>query len=193
MHPFALCAVLLAAGCTAFTPPPSATPRPLVITVDAAGRARTELTVLSYNVAGLPWPVRWSRGAALDRIGTELAQLRAAGTAPHVVLLQEAFTARARRIGVAAGYPYAIAGPTVMPARRSLRRRERRFASRRWHKGEGSASSSVAGCTYSEFPPRHSVASAFGADSCAGYDCLANKGVVITTLDLPGCRRRCRS
>lgn len=64
-----------------------------------------DLTVMTYNVKGLPWPVAWGRAAMLDAIGKRLARLRAHGRQPTVVVLQEAFTEDARRIADAAGIP----------------------------------------------------------------------------------------
>src|SRR5204862_8341823 len=49
------------------------------------------LSVMTYNVEGLPWPVRRGRGSQLKAIGEQLAALRARGLQPDVVLLQEGF------------------------------------------------------------------------------------------------------
>src|SRR5690349_15489961 len=57
------------------------------------------LTVMSYNVEGLPPPARFGRSASLERIGAGLAALRREGREPNVVLLQESFASEAKRIG----------------------------------------------------------------------------------------------
>jgi hypothetical protein len=45
-----------------------------------------ELSVMTYNVEGLPWPVRFGRGSKLKAIGRQLAALREKGLQPDVVL-----------------------------------------------------------------------------------------------------------
>src|SRR3569833_3219358 len=69
------------------------------------------LSVLTYNVHGLPWPIASDRDSALEAIGGRLRLLRARGEQPHIVLLQEAFTDAAKRIAAQSGYPYAALGP----------------------------------------------------------------------------------
>jgi hypothetical protein len=81
-----------------------------------APRGDAGLSVMTYNVEGLPWPARFGRGAALARIGERLAALRAAGAQPRIVLLQEAFSDDAKAIRTASGYPYAAIGPDSAPA-----------------------------------------------------------------------------
>ena len=49
------------------------------------------LSVMTYNVNGLPWPVAFGREAALERIGARLAEMRRGERQPRLVLLQEAF------------------------------------------------------------------------------------------------------
>ena len=51
----------------------------------------TELSVLTYNVRGLPWPLALGRADALKDIGAELARMRREGRQPDVVLIQEGF------------------------------------------------------------------------------------------------------
>jgi len=67
-----------------------------------------ELKVLTYNVKGLPLTTDLDR---LKRIGEILAERRRLGDEPDVVLLQEAFVRKAKRVRKRAGYPYAIRGP----------------------------------------------------------------------------------
>ncbi len=54
------------------------------------------LSVMTYNIHGLPWPVAWGRTSAFVQITQRLGALRAGGRQPHVVLLQEAFTRQAQ-------------------------------------------------------------------------------------------------
>src|SRR6478735_2002906 len=55
--------------------------------------AKPSLAVMSYNVEGLPAPVRFGRAASLARIGQRLALMRSEKREPNIVMLQEAFAA----------------------------------------------------------------------------------------------------
>ena len=79
----------------------------------AATPFQGSLSVLTYNVHGLPWPFATGRPAAFRQIANRLAVMRAEGTAPQIVVMQEAFTSAAVRIGKEAGYPYIAQGPGV--------------------------------------------------------------------------------
>src|SRR5437899_11582987 len=79
--------------------------------LNAPPTSPAELSVMSYNVHGVPWPFALGRPKALSEIGAPLAKRRAAGDQPHLVLLQEAFTADAKAIAREAGYAYAVTGP----------------------------------------------------------------------------------
>ena len=68
-------------------------------------------SVMTYNVEGLPWPVRKGRGQALKAIGGELAAMRAAGRQPDVVLIQEGFRSEIWDLIDESGYPYVARGP----------------------------------------------------------------------------------
>src|SRR6478736_4561758 len=70
-----------------------------------------ELSVMTYNVEGLPWPVRAGRGSKLKAIGRELAVLRERGLEPDVVLLQEGFSDEVDDLIELSGYPYVAKGP----------------------------------------------------------------------------------
>lgn len=53
--------------------------RGLVEPFPGAARTTTDISVLTYNVRGLPWPLASDRGNALRAIGRELAQMRQSG------------------------------------------------------------------------------------------------------------------
>ncbi len=159
------------------------------VTVDRDGRRAMDLSVLIYNVEGLPRPVRKKRGADLRAIADVLAQMRARDEAPDVVMLQEAFSDEAAAISVLSGYPYVVAGPaagdqrTIRPA--AIPGEFRRAA--RWRKGERSPKVLSSGLfILSEFPIIWSAREPFSAAACAGYDCLANKGVLLARVWVPG-------
>ncbi len=84
-----------------------------LLTLPMAAKADdgVKLSVMSYNVAGLPWPVKAGRGEALKRIGDELAKMRAAGTEPDVILIQEGFRKEIGDLIDRSGYPYVARGP----------------------------------------------------------------------------------
>ena len=50
------------------------------------------LSVLTYNVKGLPWPLASGRPEAFSAMADRLRDMRAEGRNPHIVVLQEAFT-----------------------------------------------------------------------------------------------------
>jgi len=91
----------------------------------AAAPGAAEISVLTYNVKGLPWPAAWGRAAALRKIGGELARLRREGRQPDVVLIQEGFRGEIAIVVVQSDqhYPRRSADPTV-PDRCTERRVE---------------------------------------------------------------------
>ena len=108
-----------------------------------------QISVLTYNVHGLPWPLAGGRGAALRAIGRELAARREAGRQPDVVLIQEGFRDEIADLVKVSGYRFWARGPS-----RSDRAPEpppgKRSAYRRrvipWPARDGE-SSQAAGCT----------------------------------------------
>jgi len=148
-----------------------------------------DLSVLTYNIHGLPWPVAWNRPAQLARIAAELRMLRDEGRNPHIILFQEAFTQEARSIGRAAGYRYVAFGPaadvpgaTLPPGTSSLSP-----VARSWLKGEDVGKYVGSGLQIlSDYPIVGIHRIAYSPSACAGYDCLANKGAMMATVQLPG-------
>lgn len=148
-----------------------------------------DLTVLTYNVRGLPWPAASGRAKALRRIGGELAALRADGRAPDVVLVQEGFRGEMAELAAASGYRYWAQGPgrsarpdgPPPPAARGWRKVAHPLA------GEGLGKVTGAGLhILSDLPIDQVRGAAFRY--CAGIDCLANKGVMLARLSVPGLR-----
>lgn len=151
--------------------------------------AGESLSLLTYNVHGLPWPIVSSRATDLASIGARLAALRAAHAQPSVVVLQEAFTRDAARIGAEAGYRFSATGPSqserdpaaATPVEQVLAAGASAFKGETEGKWEGSGLRLL-----SDFPILSVKRMAFPDDDCAGFDCLANKGVLLVTLDVPG-------
>lgn len=146
------------------------------------------LSVMTYNIKGLPWPVAWGREDALDRIADRLALLRRTGKGPQVVVLQEAFTGRAMRLARRAGYAHAVFGPDPMLANPTPATRDDAayLADARWDRGEGAGKLTGSGLVLlSDHPVVGVDMMSFPDFACAGFDCLANKGVMIAHLRLP--------
>ena len=181
----------LAGGCASWPPDrysdcPSISEMP-VITSLADGRKSIELSVLIYNIEGLPWPARKNRGPSLDRIGQALAGFRAQGRAPDIVLMQEAFTSRAARIGERAGYANAIGGPKRSEIAKDPAIDRQFVADRRRKKGERAPKLMRSGLyVLSDYPVTDMNREGFARRACAGFDCLAAKGMMLVRVAVPG-------
>lgn len=160
--------------------PAAVSPEP----VHDRSHAASTVSVMTYNVKGLPFPAAYGRAGKLGEIGQRLAYLRRAGVQPHVVLLQEAFIPEAKAIARAAGYAHIALGPQIsdvpnvhtnLPAGAS------------WLKGESIGKWVDSGLLIlSDYPIVRTSKMAFPADMCAGYDCLAAKGVLLAWIKIPG-------
>jgi endonuclease/exonuclease/phosphatase family metal-dependent hydrolase len=137
-----------------------------------------ELSVLTYNVRGLPWPLALNRGKALREIGRELAALRHEGRQPDVVLIQEGFRDEVATLVRESGYRYWARGPG---------RGERTafdgdvVRPRALLKGEGLGKVFGAGLHVLSDTPILDVRTA-AYNNCAGFDCLANKGAMLVRV-----------
>lgn len=140
------------------------------------------LRVMTYNVAGLPAPVRTGRKAALAEIGDRLAGLREAGEAPQIVFLQEAFMDEPTQTLIRrAGYAFAVRGPDKSHAPAP---RLGALGAPRRARGEGLGKLTGSGLyILSDYPVLDVRAMTFG--DCAGLDCLANKGVLMARIQTP--------
>lgn len=148
-----------------------------------------QLSVMTYNVHGVPWPVGWGRPAQLSRIADTLRNLRSQGRNPHIVVLQEAFTQDAQAIGREAGYRYIVDGPSAdVVGAGQPRVADLAFADRgSWTKGEGLGKFVGGGLQIlSDFPIVGTRRMAYPPFACAGFDCLANKGALLASVALPG-------
>lgn len=181
------------AGCQYLAPPElyvrQAPPALVAVSTADDTSARHTFSVLIYNVEGLPWPARTNRGPQLRRIADKIAAMRVAGTAPDIVLLQEAFSREAIAIARRSGYLNAIPGPARSDKRtiartqvdpkhaknRSIAKGERWFG-KRAHSGL---------YILTDFPVVAAASEPFSPRACAGYDCLANKGVAMVRLAIP--------
>ena len=146
-----------------------------------------ELSVLTYNIEGLPWPARSDRAEDLSRIADQLLSLREEGRQPHVVLFEEAFSADAKAVAVKAGYRYIVDGPGASdagtparsPADRAFMAAARFLSGEKFGKWRGSGLRIA-----SDYPILDVKRMTY--PTCAGTDCLANKGLVLVTIAVPG-------
>lgn len=155
----------------------------------AAVPEATFVSVMTYNVHGLPWPLASGRDAAFERIEGRLRALRLHNTQPHVVVLQEAFTQGAKAIGTKSGYRYIVNGPS----RDSIGNQQAKATDLTFNnaasffKGETSGKWLDSGLQImSDYPILSVKRQAFPAFACAGFDCLANKGILLVTIAVPG-------
>ena len=161
----------------------------LVPVTATAAAAPQGLSVLTYNIEGLPAPFAWGRSDAAKQIAAKLASLRAAGQQPHVVVLQEAFGAVQQEIGQRAGYKYIAFGPDRdMKNNEPMTEADRAFAAKaRMLKGEDLGKWRGSGLVIlSDYPILSVKKAAFPSFACAGYDCMANKGVLMADILVPG-------
>jgi endonuclease/exonuclease/phosphatase family metal-dependent hydrolase len=153
------------------------------------GQQAINLSVLIYNVEGLPWPARSGRGKKLDKIAAALTRLHEAGQAPDIVMLQEVFSRRAHVIPRRAPYPNVAPGPGVRD-RRSIdgaRLPAAFLRERRFFKGEKAGKLLGSGLyVMSRYPVIEHRAEPFSRNACAGFDCLSNKGALFVRVAVPG-------
>ena len=189
----AVAAILLAAlspGCATLPQERSvscaAAPRPEISLSEDGRTARTRIDVLTYNIEGLSWPARTGRGAPLRAISARFAELHAAGEGPDIVLFQEVFSRNAVRAVESIPYRSLAAGPARSESR--VRRTGPSLpGKKRPLRGELGLKLQTAGLAIATDFPIASINSApFPRRSCAGFDCLANKGVLHAEIEIPG-------
>ncbi|MFT4054660.1 MAG: endonuclease/exonuclease/phosphatase family protein [Novosphingobium sp.] len=165
-------------------PSPAAAPEgPFVTSVRDDGT----LSVMTYNVKGLPFPLAYGRADALEAIGNRLRKLRAEGRQPDVILLQEAFIPEAKAIAQRAGYAHVLLGPGVKDAPRSAAETDAFAQKASWSRGETVGPQVDSGLVIlSDHPIVKASRMVFPEAMCAGFDCLASKGLVIAWIAVPG-------
>lgn len=186
----ALAALLLLGGCGGRPPfrllPCASAAAPDIRLSGDGGTATTRLSVLTYNIEGLGWPARSGRAPQLADIGERLAAMRQAGAAPDVVLFQEMFSGAAKKAVAATGYPSIVHGPRrtdkAPPAKH-----DRLPGSSKLKRGEIGIHLQGSGLAIaSDYPIVEVRSRPYGRRSCAGLDCLANKGIVLARIAIPG-------
>jgi len=156
-------------------------------TSEAPIRPTTQISVMTYNIQGLPWPIASGRGEALKAIGRRLAQMRREGRNPDVLLIQEGFRAEVADLVKASGYRYWVQGPARSDRALSPPPADwPRYDPVRYPiSGEGWGKLTNGGLHVLSDLPIVEVRSA-PYRYCAGLDCLANKGVMLARVSVPG-------
>ncbi len=157
--------------------------------VAPAQQRNSRLSVLTYNVEGLPWPIRLGRSQNLAQIAAGLRQMRHNHSQPDVIVFQEAFSPAAKMIARDAGYRYIADGPgRDLTGAAPLRASDRAFAAAgNIFVGEGVGKWTDSGLRIaSDYPILAARRMAYPSFACAGFDCLANKGILLVELQVPG-------
>lgn len=144
--------------------------------------------MLTYNVAGLPWPRRSGTRRAMARIEAAWQQEYSQGN-PHIAVFQEAFVPSATRLPHRLGYASMVRGPLrreraepLIGSASSEFRRGRRLL-----KGERIGTVVGSGLVLStDLAVISNLTWPFGRESCAGFDCLSNKGAQLVEIAVPG-------
>lgn len=160
---------------------------PLDIMASADGMTQSaRFSVLTYNLEGLPWPARSGRKKYLQEIGERLAAMNANGSAPDIVLFQEMFSPSAKKAVAASGYGAIAPGPRRVSSPEDGPERKLSGKSKPL-KGEIGLRFLGSGLSIaSRYPIVERDREAFGRKACAGFDCLANKGVMMARIYFPG-------
>lgn len=186
----ALPAALMSASCSTTLPTRtlscSAVEHEPIETATTGATSTASISVLTYNIEGLGWPARKGRSAALAQIGDHLSNLRSAGRGPDIVLFQEMFSGAAKLAVSNAGYPAIATGPrrTTTPVASTRDRLPGHARIKRGEIGFRFVGSGLA--IASRFPIVLTELRAYGRRSCAGIDCLSNKGIMLARIVVPG-------
>jgi len=121
--------------------------------------AAENIRILSYNVHGIPTANDFDCDNLIE-IGKQLGKMRANGTAPEIVAIQEGFHWNMDKLIELSGYPYAEQGPVGGP---------KEITSGLW--------------ILSEYPidPVENVI----YKNCVSWDCFSNKGIQHAIIEIP--------
>ncbi|WP_417450238.1 endonuclease/exonuclease/phosphatase family protein [Kordiimonas sp.] len=145
------------------------------------------LNVLSYNIQGLPSPLKKHKTPLFERIAQILRERRGEGSQPQVVLLQEAFDSDASIIAEQTGYRYVLKGPG-RKARSEKGRVHWAMQTRKSYMTFSDPQKFTGSGLYilSDYPIVEAQHKAFDSDMCAGIDCLSNKAILLARIAVPG-------
>lgn len=159
----------------------------LPLTASDAGTPPQSLSIMTYNIEGLPWPARSGRGPFLEAISAELARMDTVGALPEVVVFQEAFSTSALEAAANNPHPVLAFGPRRRTDTSFARAIDPALQRRNILRGEWGIKVFGGGLAVASHYPISVVAiEPFGPRSCAGWDCLSNKGMMLVQVHLPG-------
>lgn len=105
------------------------------------------------------------------------------------MLVQEAFTDEAKKLAKVAGYDFVATGPSAASDAVQPPLGMKFDGAARWAKGERTGSLADSGLlVLSDYPIVKTLRFAFPEGACAGFDCLAAKGVLVAWIAVPGAR-----
>ena len=160
--------------------------RPAIRLSADGAMAYTEIDVLTYNIEGLPFPARNNRGPQLREIARRLAEFRSSGDGPDIILFQEVFSKAAAQAVTDTGYRSVVTGPRTR-TRRDPNTEGNLPGSRNIFRGEiGHTFTSAGLAIATDYPIMGAGYIPFAHRSCAGFDCLSNKGVLFAEIAIPG-------
>lgn len=137
---------------------------------------------MTYNVEGLPEPARFNRSPKLAEIRRRINAMMAKKKAPDILVVQEMFSDDAIAKLKALAYPNFIYGPTKADVGGAAM-----SAVRLAGLNPPPAKLQPSGVAiFSRFPIKFRRKRAFGLLTCAGIDCLANKGGLLAQISIPG-------
>ena len=161
---------------------------PKIYTDAETGENYLYLRVLTYNIAALPVPLRFLRDRALAKMALYFDRIQGEDFAPHIVLLQEAFDPAAMRSLVSdSGYVNYVFGPDReakapnLPEEytKGFKRKKYLWSGEKWGKLHHSGLAVL-----SNLPLHKKYTRPFRY--CAGWDCMAAKGVMAVDVEIPG-------
>ena len=183
-------ALALASGCTALPPESNVScldaVQPAIRHSADGAMAYTEIDVLTYNIEGLPFPARSGRGPYLRDIAQRLAAFRASGDGPDIILFQEVFSKDAARAVTDSAYRSIVVGPRTR-TRQDPNTEGALPGSRNIFRGEVGRTFTSAGLAIAtDYPIMGAGYIPYARQSCAGFDCLSNKGILFAEVAIPG-------
>ncbi len=145
------------------------------------------LSIMTYNIEGLTWPARSGRAPFLQKINEELIRMESSGLLPDVIVFQEAFSSTALRTAAASPHPVFALGPKRRSKSSFAKTEDPDLSRRNILRGEWGLKVFGSGLAVaSRFPVSEVAEEPFGPRSCAGWDCLSNKGMLLIRVHLPG-------
>ncbi len=138
--------------------------------------------VMTYNINALPSPVKTEKKVLLQYIAQKINESDAIGSAPDVIVIQEAFVKASLKYFIdKVNYPYILSGPNQSDRGHIILDPKDYY--KRPESGEQIRYKWYGGGLYllSKHPIIHAELITFD-DYCSGADCLVNKGAVFARI-----------